>query len=93
LTEIQESREVAVKNRKTWIGRVVSDKMDKTIVVLVEELKKHPMYKKYVRRSKKYKVHDERNECKVGDVVKFMEVRPISKEKRWKLVEIIERAK
>lgn len=93
MTEIQENKQVTDKNRKTWVGRVVSDRMDKTIVVLVEELKKHSMYKKYVRRSKKYKVHDERNECKVGDIVRFMEVRPISKEKKWKLVEIIERAK
>lgn len=79
--------------RKTRMGRVVSDKMDKTIVVLVETSKRHPLYKKAVKRTKKLKTHDENNECKIGDRVKIMETRPISKDKRWRLVEIIEKAK
>lgn len=79
-------------NRKVRIGRVVSDKMDKTVVVAVETLIKHPLYGKYIKRTKKFKAHDENNECKVGDKVKIMETRPLSKEKRWRLVEIIEKA-
>jgi len=79
--------------RKVRIGKVVSDKMDKTIVVAVETLVTHPLYKKQVKRTTKFKAHDENNECKVGDIVKIMETRPLSKEKRWRLVEIIERAK
>ncbi|MCD5410730.1 MAG: 30S ribosomal protein S17 [Clostridiales bacterium] len=75
------------------MGRVVRDKMDKTIVVLVETSKRHPLYKKAVKRTKKLKTHDENNECKIGDRVKIMETRPISKDKRWRLVEIIEKAK
>ena len=79
--------------RKTRTGKVVSDKMDKTIVVAVEDHVKHPLYKKIVKRTYKLKAHDENNECKVGDTVKVMETRPLSKDKRWRLVEIIERAK
>ena len=79
--------------RKTRTGRVVSDKMDKTIVVAVEDHVKHPLYKKIVKRTYKLKAHDENNECKVGDTVKVMETRPLSKDKRWRLVEILERAK
>ena len=79
--------------RKTRTGKVVSDKMDKTIVVAVIDNVKHPIYKKIVKRTYKLKAHDEKNECKIGDTVKVMETRPISKEKRWRLVEIIERAK
>jgi len=79
--------------RKTRIGRVVSDKMDKTIVVAVIDNVRHPLYKKTVKRTYKLKAHDEENICKVGDIVKVMETRPLSKEKRWRLVEIIERAK
>lgn len=79
--------------RKTRIGKVVSDKMDKTIVVAVETLVRHPLYKKIIKRTTKFKAHDENNECKVGDRVLIMETRPLSKEKRWRLVEIIERAK
>ena len=79
--------------RKTRTGRVVSDKMDKTIVVAVEDHVKHPLYKKIVKRTCKLKAHDENNECKVGDTVKVMETRPLSKDKRWRLVEIMERAK
>ena len=79
--------------RKTRIGRVVSDKMDKTIVVAVEDHVKHPLYNKIVKRTYKLKAHDENNECKVGDTVKVMETRPLSKDKRWRLVEIMEKAK
>lgn len=80
-------------DRKTRIGKVVSDKMDKTIVVAIETLVSHPLYKKSVKRTTKFKAHDENNECNIGDRVKIMETRPLSKEKRWRLVEIIERAK
>ena len=79
--------------RKTVVGRVVSDKMDKTIVVAVEDHVKHPLYKKIVKRTYKLKAHDENNECKIGDTVKVMETRPLSKDKRWRLVEIMEKAK
>ena len=79
--------------RKTSTGKVVSDKMDKTIVVAVEDHVKHPLYKKIVKRTYKLKAHDENNECKVGDTVKVMETRPLSKDKRWRLVEIMEKAK
>ncbi|CCJ33302.1 MULTISPECIES: 30S ribosomal protein S17 [Caloramator] len=79
--------------RKVRIGKVVSDKMDKTIVVAVEKLVRHPLYGKTVKRTTKFKAHDENNEAKIGDIVKIMETRPLSKEKRWRLVEIIERAK
>lgn len=78
--------------RKVRIGRVVSDKMDKTIVVSVETYKAHPLYKKRVKYSKKFKVHDENNQAKIGDIVKIMETRPLSKDKRWRLVEIVEEA-
>ena len=79
--------------RKTRVGKVVSDKMDKTIVVAIEDNVKHPLYKKIVKRTYKLKAHDENNECNIGDRVKVMETRPLSKDKRWSLVEIIERAK
>lgn len=79
--------------RKVKVGKVVSDKMDKTMVVAVEDSVKHPLYKKIVKRTKKLKAHDEKNECKIGDRVEIMETRPLSKGKRWRLVEIIERAK
>ena len=79
--------------RKTRVGKVVSDKMDKTIVVAIEDNVKHPLYKKIVRRTYKLKAHDENNECNIGDRVKVMETRPLSKDKRWRLVEIIEKAK
>ena len=79
--------------RKTRTGKVVSDKMDKTIVVAVEDHVKHPLYKKIVKRTYKLKAHDENNECKIGDIVKVMETRPLSKDKRWRLVEIMEKAK
>ena len=79
--------------RKTRVGKVTSDKMDKTIVVSVVDNVKHPLYNKIVKRTYKLKAHDENNECKVGDRVKVMETRPLSKDKRWRLVEIIEKAK
>ncbi|NLG87707.1 MAG: 30S ribosomal protein S17 [Clostridiaceae bacterium] len=79
--------------RKTRVGKVVSDKMDKTIVVAVVDNVKHPLYKKIIKRTYKLKAHDEENICKVGDKVRVMETRPLSKEKRWRLVEIIEKAK
>ena len=79
--------------RKTRVGKVVSDKMDKTIVVAIEDNVKHPLYKKIVKRTYKLKAHDENNECNIGDRVKVMETRPLSKDKRWRLVESIERAK
>ena len=79
--------------RKTRVGKVVSDKMDKTIVVAIEDNVRHPLYKKIVKRTIKLKAHDEENTCKVGDRVEIMETRPLSKDKRWRLVNIIERAK
>lgn len=78
--------------RKTRVGKVVSDKMDKTIVVAIETSVKHPLYKKIVKSTYKLKAHDENNECKIGDKVKVMETRPLSKDKRWRLVEIVEKA-
>lgn len=79
--------------RKTRVGTVVSDKMDKTIVVAVKDSVQHPLYKKIMKRTVKFKAHDENNECHVGDRVKIMETRPLSKDKRWRLVEIVEKAK
>lgn len=79
--------------RKTKTGKVVSDKMDKTIVVIVETSVKHPLYKKIIKRTFRLKAHDENNECVIGDKVKVMETRPLSKDKRWRLVEIVEKAK
>ncbi len=79
--------------RKTRVGVVSSTKMDKTITVVVEKRIKHPIYGKYVKRTKKFAAHDENNECHVGDVVSIMETRPLSKRKRWRLVRIIEKAK
>ncbi|WP_258358902.1 30S ribosomal protein S17 [Moorella sulfitireducens (nom. illeg.)] len=80
-------------NRKTRVGNVVSDKMDKTVVVAVESRVRHPLLGKIIRRTKKFKAHDEKNECRIGDKVKIMETRPLSKEKRWRVVEILEKAK
>jgi small subunit ribosomal protein S17 len=79
--------------RKTRVGKVVSDKMDKTIVVAVVDNVKHPLYNKIIKRTYKLKAHDEENTCKIGDRVRVMETRPLSKDKRWRLVEVIERAK
>ena len=79
--------------RKTTVGRVVSDKMDKTIVLAIEDSVKHPLYKKIIKHTVKFKAHDENNECAIGDRVRIMETRPLSKDKRWRLVEIVEKAK
>ena len=79
--------------RKTRVGKVISDKMGKTIVVAIEDNVKHPLYKKIVKRTYKLKAHDENNECRIGDRVKVMETRPLSKDKRWRLVEVVEKAK
>lgn len=79
----------AGRERKIKIGRVVSNKMDKTVVVTVESYRPHPLYKKQVRRIKKFKAHDEQNSCHIGDVVRIEETRPLSKEKRWRVVEIV----
>ena len=86
---MEESRNL----RKERTGTVVSNKMDKTIAVMIERKVKHPMYGKFVKKSKKYLAHDEKNDCGIGDTVKIMETRPLSKNKCWRLVEIIERAK
>jgi len=80
-------------NKRTIKGVVTSDKMDKTIVVRAERLVKHPIFHKYVRKHVKYKVHDEKNECKAGDTVLITESRPMSRDKRWRMIEILERAK
>ena len=80
-------------SRKTRVGKVVSDKMDKTIVVAIEDSVQHPLYKKTMKRTYKLKAHDENNECGIGDTVEVMETRPLSKDKRWRLVRIIEKAK
>lgn len=79
--------------RKTRIGVVTSDKMDKTVVVAIKDKVQHPLYKKIINRTVKYKAHDETNECKAGDRVTIMETRPLSKDKRWRVIEIIEKAK
>lgn len=79
-------------NRKTITGTVVSNKMDKTIVVAVETFEAHPIYKKRFKKTTKFKAHDEKNECGIGDKVKIMETRPLSKDKRWRLVNIVEKA-
>jgi small subunit ribosomal protein S17 len=79
-------------NRKVRVGRVVSDKMDKTVVVAVERLVAHPLYKKRIRRTSKLKAHDELNQCRIGDTVRVVETRPLSKTKRWRVVEIVARA-
>ncbi len=92
--ESGERRSIVERNlRKTRTGKVTSNKMDKTIVVAIEEHVKHPLYKKVVKRTYKLKAHDENNECNIGDTVKVMETRPLSKDKRWRLVEIVERVK
>ena len=85
--------EIRTTSRKTRVGKVVSDKMDKTVVVTVEDRVAHPIYKKIIKRTYRLKAHDEKNECGVGDTVKVMETRPLSKDKRWRVVEIVEKAK
>lgn len=84
--------EAVASNRKVREGRVVSDKMDKTVVVSVESLVRHPIYGRRIRRTKRYKAHDETNQCRVGDKVRIQETRPLSKEKRWRVVQILDRA-
>ena len=81
------------KRRKTRVGIVVSDKMDKTVVVAIEDLGRHSLYGKAIKRTKKVKAHDENNECRIGDKIRIMETRPLSKDKRWRLVGIVEKAK
>ena len=81
------------KKKKTRVGKVVSNKMDKTVVVAIEDHVKHPLYKKIVKRTYKLKAHGENNECNIGDTVKVMETRPLSKDKRWRLVEVVEKVK
>ncbi|MFN2603668.1 MAG: 30S ribosomal protein S17 [Gemmatimonadaceae bacterium] len=94
MAEIQENSQTVNRNsRKTRIGTVVSDKMDKTVVVSIERRVQHPVYGKMVRRTKRLKAHDEKNDAKTGDTVRIMETRPLSKDKRWRLVEIVERAR
>jgi small subunit ribosomal protein S17 len=90
---VEEQTVKAKSGKKEFVGIVVSDKMEKTIVVAVDSKTLHPLYKKYVTRTKKLKAHDEKNDAKIGDRVRVIESRPLSKEKCWKLVEIIERAK
>ena len=92
MSDVQVSTETRSR-RKVRDGVVVSDKMHKTIVVLVQEFKPHPLYKKVVRRSRRFKVHDEQEECRVGDRVRIAETRPLSKDKRWRVAEILEKAK
>jgi small subunit ribosomal protein S17 len=75
------------------VGKVVSDRMDKTVVVSIERLVRHPVYGRYVRRRTKFKVHDENNQCRIGDIIRFMETRPLSKDKRWRFVELVEKAR
>ena len=92
----QQTAEVSADDRglrKIRVGQVVGDAMDKTVVVSVVDLKQHPVYKKVVRRNKKFKAHDEKNECHVGDRVRIMETRPISKQKRWRVIEVVEKAR
>ena len=85
--------EVRTSSRKTRVGKVVSDKMDKTVVVIVEDRVAHKTYKKIIGKTYRLKAHDENNECGVGDIVRVMETRPLSKDKRWRVVEIVEKAK
>ncbi|HMY83436.1 MAG TPA: 30S ribosomal protein S17 [Saprospiraceae bacterium] len=85
--------QIVRKARKERIGKVTSNKMDKSISVMVERRIKHPLYGKFVKKSNSFMAHDEKNECQIGDIVKIMETRPLSKNKRWRLVEIIEKAK
>jgi small subunit ribosomal protein S17 len=94
MAELLESAQAVTRNsRKTRVGVVVSDKMEKTVVVSIERRVQHPVYGKMIRRTKKLKAHDERNDAKAGDTVRIMETRPLSKDKRWRVVEIVERAR
>ena len=94
MAEIQENVQAVSRNaRKTRVGVVVSDKVEKTVVVSIERRVQHPVYGKMIRRTKRLKAHDERNDAKAGDTVRIMETRPLSKDKRWRVVEIVERAR
>ena len=93
MAELSKQEQIVRTARKTRVGMVVSDKMMKTVVVSIERRVQHPVYGKMVRRTKKLKAHDEQNEAKTGDTVRIMETRPLSKDKRWRVVEIIERAR
>ena len=90
---METQKKMEKRNRKTLIGTVVSNKMEKTIVIRIERRKLHPLYKKYITRTKKIKAHDEGNLCQIGDLVKVIESRPLSKDKRWSLLEVLEKAK
>jgi len=83
----------ARNRRKMRLGKVISDRMEKTVVVAIERLVRHPVYGRYVRRRTNFKVHDEQNQCRVGDIIRFMETRPMSRDKRWRFVEFVERAR
>ncbi len=91
--EINQEAERQRAFRKVRLGRVVSDKMEKTVVVQVSDRKSHPLYKKVMQRRVRFKAHDEGNECKTGDLVRIMETRPLSKDKRWRVVEVVEKAR
>jgi small subunit ribosomal protein S17 len=93
MTDVDQERQERRGFRKVRVGRVVSDKMDKTIVVQVADRKGHPLYKKVVQRRVNFKAHDEGNQCRVGDLVRIMETRPISKDKHWRVVDIVEKAR
>jgi small subunit ribosomal protein S17 len=91
--EINQEAERQRAFRKVRLGRVVSDKMEKTVVVQVSDRKSHPLYKKVMQRRVRFKAHDEGNQCKIGDLVRIMETRPLSKDKRWRVVEVVEKAR
>ena len=93
MTDVKSTATVERGERKVRLGTVISDKMDKTIIVQINTRKTHPLYKKTVQQRVRFKVHDEKNECGVGDLVRITETRPLSKEKRWRLIEIVEKAK
>ena len=93
MTEIELEPTQQRASRKVRLGRVVSDKMDKTVVVQVTDLKSHPLYKKVIQHRVRFKVHDEGNECKIGDLVRIMETRPLSRDKRWRVVQVVEKAR
>jgi small subunit ribosomal protein S17 len=94
MTETEQQTTTTERNRrKTRLGTVVSDKMDKTVVVQVTDRKAHPLYKKVIQHRVRFKAHDEGNECKVGDLVRIMETRPLSKDKRWRVMEVVEKAR
>lgn len=93
MTETLQETAAQRGSRKVRLGRVVSDKMDKTVVVQVSDRKSHPLYKKVVQRRVRFKAHDEGNECRIGDLVRIMETRPLSHDKRWRVVEVVEKAR